>query len=217
MLQQWCKIRCDHVEAFTDANYQRGVLSVCHQHIRLILCNQAQGKSSFHLANCLVQGFLQVVALFVVLADKLSSYLCVCFAFEVNSFFKEFALQFQVVLNQSVVDQGYAACLVLMRMGIQGRWCTVGCPSGVADAHVSSQLLAADQSFQIFYFSYMLSYSNAILVYYCDAGRVISPVLQFFQSFDNNVLWFCTSYEAYDAAHNDSSCLPETLFIVSIF
>ena len=89
------------------------------------------------------------------------------------------AFQFDVVLNDAIVDHGNSLLTVGMGMSVLIRRAPVSRPSCVAEAHGAIWVWSAANIIKAVDFANGLSHLDVALgIDYGDAGAVIAPVLQ---------------------------------------
>ena len=103
------------------------------------------------------------------------------------AFFLQLFLQFEVVLDNSVVHHDDLASAVAMRMGVLFRGAAVRGPACMADSVGAFERRLGDGLFEITKFSRSAAdFQLPGLRHNGDAGRIIAAVLELAQAFDDD-------------------------------
>jgi hypothetical protein len=111
-------------------------------------------------------------------------------------------LKSEIVLNDSVVNDYDFPSAIAMRMSILFAWSPVSGPACVPDAVGSFKGLVADNLFEIPELAFRAANLKTISVpSYSYAGRVVTAVLKFAQSFDDDGNYLLLADVTDDSAH----------------
>ena len=115
------------------------------------------------------------------------NHLCISLGFKCIAFILHFFLQFHIVFNDTIMNNGNCFILIKMRMRIHIRGSPMSGPSCMADSCRSRKCLASMcQLGQYFQSSHRFLCMDFRSVKYCNTGGIIASVLQFFQTFQKN-------------------------------
>jgi len=145
------------------------------------------------------------------LFNEVGDNLCVGLGDKLVALGDEFALQFQVILHNAVMDHDDAARAIPMGVGVLFGGPPVGSPAGVADAEGAIDGMFAQDLFQIDQLARSAAHlkGGAVGTAHGDARRVVAAVFQPPQPFDddrNHLLWTdITDNSAHNKILNDDA------------
>ena len=198
--QQGRNVTGQKVLSLAAAHDERAVLPCAVDHTRPVPEQDGQTIAAPHLSQRAAHG-IQRVALIVVI-HQLDQHLAVGLTAEFVPFADQIFPQLGVVFDDAVVDQTYPGCRVGVAVHIAGR--TMGGPAGMADATAAVRQMQPGQLFlQCTQPTLCLRHPDAIRIAQRHTCRVIAPVFQFMQPFQQNVQTAGLSRISNDAAHGN--------------
>ena len=186
-----------------QADNQRAALAAGHQALRLVDGDDGQGVGAFQFRSRLEHGIEQVAGVMTV--DKVRNHLGIGIRFETVPAVGQALTQFLVVFDDTVMDDG-DTIVGKMRMGIDLGGLTVGGPAGVGDTDVARLSLRCF----VIQFLDLAQRAEAFQLPLLDqgqAGRIITPVLEPPETFDEDGFDVSLGQRPYDSAHDFNSCL----------
>ena len=128
-------IRCNIRFAVFHAENHRAVFS-CHiNFFRIILEHNCQRIRATDADHRMINGiYRRSKVFFIIIVYQFDCYFCICRRIECITFTCKFIFQFLVVFDDSVVYSNDISIVAHMRVRINFRWLSMGCPSGMADS-----------------------------------------------------------------------------------
>ena len=196
-------IRGKEVFSHTDAKDQGAGFPHRHDLPRTVGTENTEGIGTFQTGGGFHHSLFEIAG--IVHLDQMDDHLCIRLAAEVVAVCGQFLPQSHIIFDDAVMHNGEASVTthVGMGIGICGR--TVCCPTGMTDAGKSGQAFSilrflTEVRNSAAHFGYR---DHAILVN-SDPGRVISTVLQFFQSLQQNGSCILLTGKSNNSAHKPS-------------
>ena len=133
----------DEVAVLTVADDEGAVLPGGNEGVGVIRTDDAEGVGPLDPPQAAAHSLQHVVAFVVVELQQLCHHLRVRVGGEVDALAHEVLLDFQIVFDDAVVDEGDPPVLADVGMGVDVIWLPVGGPAGMPDAQVPLQVRAA--------------------------------------------------------------------------
>ena len=211
MVEHRRNIRCDVIFVFAQTDNHRAVLANCEQGVWIVGAQDAQCIRAADAVQHLDERADQIAVVQVV--EQLCDNFGIGLRAEYHAVCLQFFLERDIILNDAVVHHGDAVAHARMRVRVDVVRCAVCCPAGVSDAERagyaarSVYLFAQDSQTTL-----RLDGANLVREY-SDACRVITAVLQFFQTFQQEGCRLLMAGIAYDSTHD--SLPPRYKFFIS--
>lgn len=183
-------VRAQEVLALAQADNQRRVAAGSDDAVCLLGMNGQEGERTLEaLAGELHSAGEVTVGLVVEdVSQQRRSDLGVGLRHEVVALRRELGLELGEVLDDAVVDDGQLAAIDNVRVRVEIRWTTVGCPAGVADTQDGVlERACRDLLLESSDLTGLLAPPDFSIREDCDTSRVIAAVFESTQSLENNV------------------------------
>src|SRR5258707_2929215 len=202
MLEQGRNIAGDEIFSLAKANHRRRAQARGDNLLGIIRRKENQCVDAAQFLQRPAYRFFKRNAALRVFFHEVRHNFSVRFGGELVSFLLQLFLEFEVVFDNSVVDDDDLARAVAMRMGVFFCWTAVGGPARVADAISAIQWALGDDLFEIAEFSRgTADFQLAGVGNDGDARGIVTTVLELAQSLDDdghNFLWpDITDYSAH--------------------
>ena len=148
---------------------------------------------------------MTIASLQKVFLDQMGNHLGIGFGVEAMTLFNELSLQRNVVLDNPVVNHDDSSSAVTMWVSVFFRGTTVRGPAGVTNSVSSIEGLEADHLFQIPQLTLSAANLQTLTVAaHCDPGRIITAILQPFESVDDDRHNPLLANISHNAAHSNA-------------
>ena len=169
----------------------------------MVLVQYSDGVSADDLLQSQLNGRLQVhMTVHLRVFDELHEHFGVRVGLEGITLLHQAGFKHGVVLDDTVMDDGEALGLRVVRMGIDGIRLTVRCPTGVRDTDATVRVFLRAEGLQFRHFAFGLI--DIELPRFIDerhAGTVITAVLQTMQTLNQNRIRFALADISYNSTH----------------
>ena len=168
------------------ADNQRTALAGGNQLVRLVLVHNDQRISAHHEVegqrNRLFQGHRTGIHHIL---DQLDDDLRIGLALEMIAFARQFGLEGEVILDDSVVNQRKVMVLGIMGMRVDVTGLAVGGPAGMGDPDTARDILVGRYGLQILDLALgLINDEFSAVADECHSGTVVTPVFQPGQAFN---------------------------------
>ena len=195
-------VACDEIAALTVAYKQRCILARGNEMLRLVNTHDTQRIRALDAAQDLENRLEEISGLGIVKCNELSHDLSVGLGFKRIALRNKIIAQLNVVFDYAVMNDGYLAAQ--MRVGVYIIRLAVSGPSGMTDAHLAFDALAAlnnvaenlEAALCLFYPELPVSGDDRY------SGRVIAAVLKSFKPVKQYGSRLIASNKANYSAHN---------------
>ena len=155
---------------------------------RVILLDNGNGIRTDGIVQSLADSRNQVLAiLLVVEINQLHQHLGIGSTFKLIALLNKLFLQNLIVLDDAIMHQSQVTAHAHMRMGVGGRRLTMGSPAGMSDTHMTATILLGSHRLQVAHLTLCLIHIQLVLIVnQCHAGAIISTILQFLQTLDED-------------------------------
>ena len=204
---QYCRyVRRNNASSICMTYDQRAVFTHRIQFFRMVAENNSQCIRSFHTVHYFRDGPERIPIIIVV--QKMSDDLSICLRDKVVSLFFQFFLQFQIIFNNSVVNNNDTFICIKMWMRIDIGRSPMSGPARMPDSKGSGKFLSPMADL-IQHLQASLSFQHVDFLSVIDRnpGRVISPVFQLFQTIQENRCCLQLSNISNYSTHNLSPLL----------
>ncbi len=195
----------DDVLPAAHADNQRAALAGDHQLVRFATGDHRDTVGPADLRQSRAHRVLQNRHAVVVEApDQLTEDFRIGIATKDMSLADEELLQFRVVFNDAVVDQGDIAAVIAVGMGVGLVGFTVGGPAGMGDADGSGGYtgIVGDLLFQLCYASWAFGDAQLSVVIDADARGIVPAILQALEALYQNAASLLRPDVTYNSAHS---------------
>ena len=173
-------IRGDIVFAFAEANDEGIILLAADNLIRFSLAHEYERIGAAQAFEDLADRARKIAVVHI--GAEMCDDFRIGFGFEVIALFDEFILQFHVVFDDAIVDDGEFALFVRMGMSIQIGRAAVGRPTRMADADGARHGVSLDGFDQIDESAHLLAHLDDVFIINGDASRVITTIFELGQA-----------------------------------
>ena len=193
-------IRGDVVFALAETDDERIILLAANDLIRFKFAHEDQRIRTAQTAQDFADraGEIPVVHVGAQVGDDFR----IRFRLEVIPFLEEFFLQFHVVFDDAVVDDGEITFFIRMGMGVDIRRTAMSCPTGMADADRADDRMSLYGFSQVDQTACLFADSNGAVMIDGDTGRIITAVFQLCQTIHQKICCFSVSDVTYNTTHS---------------
>ena len=193
-------IRSDVIFPLAEADDEGIVFLAANDLIRFKLAHEDQRIGTAQTGQDLADGAGEISVIHV--GAEVRDDFRIRFRLEVIPFFEEFFLQFHVVFDDTVVDDGEVPLFIRMGMGIDVRRAAVCRPAGMTDAQCPYDGVSLNFFSQIDQTACFFADSDGAVMIDGDTGRVITTIFQLGQSIHQKIRCFSISDVTYNTTHS---------------
>ena len=195
-------IRCQEVFVLAHAHHQGRTMASTDHTVRLVLTEHGNGVSARQATDDLLHGLEQITVVQVV--DQVSDHFGIGLALEHVANALQLGAQFVVVFDDAVMHQRNT-CFALageMRVSIVSSRRAVRCPAGVSNAGKALQMICLDLFLQLGHALSTACPQQLALRMNSNAARIVAPVLQTLQTFQQHGNNIALRHSANNSTHS---------------
>ena len=173
-----------------------------HDLVRFGAGDHRQGEDARQLLHGGPHGLLQIAL--EVLLDQVGDHLGIGFGLELVALVLELLLEAEIVFDDAVVDDDDVALAVAVRMRVFFGGAAMGGPTRVADAEHAIERVELNRLFEVAQLAFGAADVELVVsAIHGQTGRVIPPILQPLEAFQNDRNGALRPDVPYDSAHRD--------------